>query len=156
MYLASKSFLRFHSSEANRNHPFASQHISVHQSPEITTNPAMALLSTLMGVCLLRISSAQIGPGGQTCGIDDASSECPIDSSGFSSYTDSSIECDADYDCCYCGTILCEDCETFKIDGDYGIAEVPDITIEGKSDSGVKIECTGMLYLCLSIKPISP
>ena len=123
LYLATESFLRIHSSEANRNHPFASQHISVHQSPDTTTNYLYPNQSWLycpswwwVGVCLLHISSAQTGAGGQTCGIDEASSQCPLHSSGFSSYTDFSVECDADYDCCYCQAILCEDCETFKID----------------------------------------
>lgn len=105
----------------------------------------MSLLSIILSLSFFRLSSAQ-GAGGQTCAISEASSQCPLDGSDFSIYSSSEIECDANYDCCYCKSIECTDCELFKIDGDYGAAGVPEIDIHGDDTDGVKIECVGMLY----------
>ena len=111
----------------------------------VVTQPIMSLVSAVASFVLLHLISADIGPGGETCGPNTAAdTQCPLESDGgFSSYIDSDIECPDYADCCYCEEIECDDCDLFKIEGENGARAVPSIYIDGDQDDGVKIECLG-------------
>merc|ERR1711971_861575 len=105
------------------------------------------------GFASLNAIAAIVGPNGQSCGPttdDNDPDACLINSDGsFNGLTGEEIECEENYDCCLCSSIVCgaadgsSFCDKFVVNGDFGALGVTGIEIYGDPDDGVKIECGG-------------
>eukprot|EP01084_Bolivina_argentea_P221758 375529_1 len=91
-----------------------------------------------------------IGPNGQDCTPDsdnNLATACPIINTGttieYTSLIGTEIECEENFDCCTCKSIICETCEKFEANGDSSSFYVYPIIINGELDEGTEIDCAG-------------